>query len=293
MKKVIFIALFFIAETAFAKSISLTENDTINFTDALGKKQGHWVLFNNMLHKPGYADDQKVEEGKYTDNKKTGIWQTFFPNNKLKSKIPYENNRQDGYAVLYYENGNIKEEGTWKNNRWVGDYKLYYENGQVEQEFKFNASGKREGSQKYYNENGQKIMEGNWEEGKATGSLKEFYDNGDIKAEKKFDDGSLDVASIKTYETKKVSAKASKKAEAPVVAPAVIVQEEKDNLGKPFNGEGYWKLFNANKQVSKDGVFSKNRLVDGKVYTYNKDGILTRIAVYKEGKYVGDSVIEE
>lgn len=292
MKKVIFISLFFIVQTAFAKSITLTENDTINFTDGLGKKQGHWILFNNMLHKPGYTDDQKVEEGKYTDNKKTGIWQTFFPNNKLKSKIPYENNRQDGYAVLYYENGNIKEEGTWKNNRWVGDYKLYYENGQVEQEFKFNAAGKREGSQKYYNENGQKIMEGNWEEGKAAG-LKEFYDNGDIKAEKNFDDGSLDVASIKTYETKKASAKAVKKAEAPVVAPAVIVQEEKDNLGKPFNGEGYWKLFNANKQVSKDGVFSKNRLVDGKVYTYSKDGILTRIAVYKEGKYVGDSVIEE
>jgi antitoxin component YwqK of YwqJK toxin-antitoxin module len=68
---------------------------------------------------------------------------------------------------------------------------------------------------------------------------------------------------------------------------------EKDNLGKVFNGEGYWKLYNGNKQVSKDGTFSKNRLIDGKVYNYNADGILTRVAVYKGGKYVGDAVIEE
>jgi antitoxin component YwqK of YwqJK toxin-antitoxin module len=64
-------------------------------------------------------------------------------------------------------------------------------------------------------------------------------------------------------------------------------------LGKVFNGEGYWKLYNANKQVSKDGTFSKSRLVDGKVYFYSSDGILTRIAVYKDGKYVGDAVVEE
>ena len=68
---------------------------------------------------------------------------------------------------------------------------------------------------------------------------------------------------------------------------------EKDNLGKVFNGEGYWKLYNSNKQVSKDGTFSKNRLIDGKVYYYDSDGILNRIAIYKDGKYVGDAVIED
>ena len=60
-----------------------------------------------------------------------------------------------------------------------------------------------------------------------------------------------------------------------------------------FNGEGYWKLYNVNKQISKDGTFSKNRLIDGKVSYYSSDGILIRIAVYKDGKYVGDAIIEE
>jgi len=295
MKKPILILLLVICKIAFVQSSEIGSNDTINFTDKVGKKQGHWIIFNSVLHLPGYKNDQKVEEGRFVNSKKTGIWETFFPNNKLKSRIPYTNNRQDGYAVQYYDNGNIKEEGTWKNNRWVGDYKLYHENGQVQQDFKFNAGGVREGIQTYYNESGQKIIEGNWAQGKETGELKEFYDNGELKSEKNFNNGSLDIASTKNFEAKKTVTNVAKVVvkEEVIAPPPVIVHEEKDNLGKPFNGEGYWKLFNSNKQVTKDGVFSKNKLVDGKVYTYNTDGILTRIAVYKEGKYVGDSIIQD
>jgi len=292
IRKITLILLFITYKVVVAQSYELINNDTINFTDANSKKQGKWIIFNRTLHKPDYADDQKVEEGRFADSKKTGIWKEFFPNNSLKSKITYENNRPSGYAVMYHDNGKIKEEGLWKNNRWVGDYKLYYENGQVQQEFKFNATGKREGPQTYYYANGQPMIEGNWTEGKEAGLLKEYYENGDIKAEKNFNGGTLDIASTKTYEPTKPIVKITEKVE--IAAPPVIAQKnEKDNLGKQFNGEGYWKLYNANKQVSKDGTFSKNRLMDGKVYYYSPDGILTRVAVYKDGKYVGDSVIEE
>ena len=34
-------------------------------------------------------------------------------------------------------------------------------------------------------------------------------------------------------------------------------------------------------------------MIEGKLYYYNSDGILTRIAIYKDGKYVGDAVSEE
>lgn len=293
MKKVILILLFITCKIAIAQSFELVNNDTINFTDVAGKKQGKWIIFNKMVHKPEYTDDQKVEEGKYTDSKKIGIWKEYYPNNNVKSKITYENNRPSGYAIMYHDNGKIKEEGLWKNNRWVGDYKLYYENGQVQQAFKFNANGKREGVQQYFHENGQVMIEGNWAEGKESGVLKEFYENGDIKSEKNFNGGTLDVATTKNYEPKKPIV--AKKPDEKVDAPPIIVDKgkEKDNLGKVFNGEGYWKLYNSNKQVSKDGTFSKNRLMEGKVYFYSNDGILTRIAIYKGGKYVGDAVIEE
>lgn len=292
MKKVILILLFITCKIAIAQSTSPVKNDTtLNYTDETGKKQGKWIILNKMIHKPEYTDEQKVEEGKFLDSKKTGIWKEYYPNNNVKSKITYENNRPSGYAIMYHDNGKIKEEGLWKNNRWVGDYKLYYENGQVQQDFKFSSTGKRTGEQKYYYENGQVNIEGNWAEGKEAGVVKEYYENGDIKEEKNFNDGNLDPATTKHYEPKKaVVQKVEEKIEAPPIVPQ---KNEKDNLGKVFTGEGYWKLYNSNKQVSKDGIFSKSRLMDGKVFYYNGDGILTRIAVYKDGKYVGDAVIED
>lgn len=51
-------------------------------------------------------------------------------------------------------------------------------------------------------------------------------------------------------------------------------------------------LYNKNKQISKDGDFKDNRLMEGKSYIYNENGILTRVAVYKNGIYVGDGSIE-
>lgn len=297
MKKVFIIVLIVFSKIAFAQTFELVGNDTINLMDSLGKKQGKWIVTNKMIHKPCYADDQKVEEGVYLDSKKTGIWTEYYCNNNLKSKITYDNNRPNGYAIMYHENGKIKEEGLWKNNRWVGDYKLYYENGQVQQAFKFNTIGKRAGDQKYYWENGQTMIEGSWEDGKESGILREYYENGDLKSEKNFAGGYLDVTTVKNFEPKKPLVKTVEKEviEDPVKVAPIEVDKKVEivNSGKPFDGEGEWKLYNRNKQVSKDGIFHKNRLVDGKVYIYNANGILTRIALYKNGKYIGDSVIEE
>ena len=294
MKKALLILFFIVCKLAIPQSTAMINGkDTLNYTDSAGKKQAKWVILGKDAHKPEYKDDQKVEEGRYIDSKKTGIWKEYYPNDNMKSAITYENNRPSGYAKMYHDNGKIKEEGMWKNNRWVGDYKLYYDNGQVQQAFAFDATGKRAGKQTYFYENGQTMIEGNWDGGKEAGVVTEFYENGDKKSEKNFNGGVIDPATSKTYEPKKAMVKdAPEPAKAaPPIVPDVV--KEKPNLKTPFNGEGYWKLYNANKQVSKDGTFSKSRLMDGKVYFYSPDGILNRIAVYKDGKYVGDAVIED
>ena len=292
MKKIIFISLILLFKLDVIQASFLQKKDSINFTDANDKKQGKWIVYNKTAHLPNYTDDQKVAEGIYMDGKRIGIWKEYFPNGVLKSKITYDNGRPNGYAIMYHDNGKIKEEGLWQNTRWIGDYKLYYDNGQVQQEFKFSQSGKREGQQKYYFENGQVMIEGNWIAGNESGVIKEYYENGDIREEKNFNNGSFDPASSKSYEPKKPNP--VKPPEEKVVPPPIIPQKtEKDNLGKQFTGEGYWKLYNMNKQVSKEGTFRRSMLMDGKSYIYNDDGILMRIAVYKEGRYVGDAVIED
>jgi antitoxin component YwqK of YwqJK toxin-antitoxin module len=267
--------------------------DTINKVDPLGKKQGRWII--KGKHKPGecYGPDQKVEEGKYAENRKTGEWMMYYCNGNSKSKITYINGRQDGYAVTYHDNGKVNEEGQWKNNRWVGKFKTYYPNGAVQHEFTFNAGGKREGPATYYFENGQKAIEGTFADGKEAGLFKEYYENGNIKAEKTYAGGAVDVASIKEYEPKEPIAKKTEKIpDAPVL---VVTKDEKTNdaVSGPVVLNGKHTLYNKNKQITKDGNFKENRLMDGKAYFYNANGILERVAMYKDGVYVGDTQANE
>lgn len=299
MKKLFYIVIFLCYSViSKAQTYEIVGKDTLNKIDAEGKKQGKWVLFGR--HKPGtcYQAEQKVEEGKYADNRKAGIWVEFYCNGNMRNKLTFTNGRPDGYAIMFHENGKISEEGNWKNNRWVGNYKLYYENGQVQHEFVFGPNGKREGQQKYFYENGQLAIEGNFANGKESGLIKEYYENGDVKAEKNYADGAVDLASIKEFEPKKPIAK---KSEDPADnAPIVKVKEDekpneaakKGKAAGPLVLNGPFVLYNKNKQVTKDGVFKDNRFMEGKAFIYDENGILQRIAVYKNGIYVGDTQVE-
>ncbi len=297
MKKFTLIILFLLT-VSLAQSQSFEpgpNGDTLNLTDAQGKKQGKWII--KGKHKPGtcYTPDQKIEEGRYSENRKTGVWIEYYCNSNMKNKLTFVNGRPDGYAIMYHENGKISEEGNWKANRWVGNYKLYYDNGQVQHQFVFNQNGKRDGSQTYFYENGQKAVEGNFVNGKENGIIKEYYENGDPKAEKNFADGSVDVNSIKEFQPKKPLVK--KTDEPADNAPKVTVtKDEKPNEAVAPKGpmilNGQHTLYNKNKQITKDGVFRDNRLMDGKAYIYDDNGILSRIAVYKNGVYVGDTQVD-
>jgi antitoxin component YwqK of YwqJK toxin-antitoxin module len=299
MKNIYLVMIFVVARFGYAQSQSyeldpVNKKDTINLIDFNGKKQGPWIVFGKSKPNTCYKAESKVEEGKYVDNKKTGIWKEYYCNAILKNKITYTNGRPDGYAIMYHENGKISEEGMWKINKWVGDYKLYYENGQVQQEFKFNSTGKREGEQKYYYENGQVMIEGTWASGKEAGTIKEYHENGDIKAEKTFNNGAVDMASIKTYEPKKPNVKLDD----PTVDKSKVVTVKKDETLQdtkkgPTMLNGYYILYNKNRQKTKDGTFKDNRLMEGKNYMYDENGILKRIEIYKNGAYVGDAQIDE
>lgn len=297
MKKLLYIFLLIsFISSAQSQTYEIVGKDTLNLIDATGKKQGKWIV--RGKHKPGtcYQPEQKVEEGKYADNRKTGMWIEYYCNSNMKNKLTFVNGRPDGYAIMYHENGKISEEGNWKINKWVGSYKLYYENGQVQHEFVFNQAGKRDGPQKYFFDNGQVAIEGNFANGKESGLIKEFYENGDIKAEKNYAEGNVDVASIKEFQPKKPLVK---KSDNPLEnAPKVEVKpDEKPNeavaKGKgPIVLNGQHTLYNKSKQITKDGIFKDNRLMEGKAYIYDDNGILTRIAVYKGGIYVGDTQVE-
>lgn len=265
--------------------------DTLNFTDANNLKQGKWLITNLIKKLPGYKEDQLVEEGRYADSKKTGIWKKYFPNGKAENELTFVNNRPNGYAKFYYDNGNVREEGMWENNRWTGTYKMFYEDGTPNYDWSYNGQGKREGNQKYFHPNGKLMIEGDWKEGKESGILKEYYANGTLKSEKNFADGKLDETSVKHYEDKGGPAPTAKetpkkeepkkeepKKEEPKKEVPIVVSE-----GVGIIKDGFNKLYNKSKQVEKEGEFKDGKMIDGKIYYY--DGTkLVKTGIVREGK---------
>lgn len=271
-------------------AISIAQETTAvnNQKDENNRKQGYWVIKNENNKFPTYAEGQKVEEGKYSSSRKTGLWKAYHPNGKLKSEIYYENGMPRGKYKLYYENGKLEEEGNWDRTKNTGDFKRYYSNGQLMQDFKFTEAGLRTGPQKYFYENGNKRLEGTWQNGKESGSIVEYYENGDVSAKKNFKEGKLDVNSLEVYAAKKPNKVAHEGRD-------MVVKAEKDenpNQGG-FNGNGYRKLYNDNMQIVKDGTFVNYRLMEGKLYRYDENGLLQQILIFKNGRYIGNGVIEE
>ncbi|MBI3501937.1 MAG: toxin-antitoxin system YwqK family antitoxin [Bacteroidetes bacterium] len=284
---------FFLPLLFFCPVFSFAGLDT-NKVDGSGLRQGYWIIYNTIKKLPDYPSDAKVEEGHYADSKKNGMWKIYYPGGSIKCEVTYFNNRPNGYAKIFNENGSMAEEGEWKNNRWVGTFKSYHENGQTFMDFNYNNGGKREGEQKYFYENGQLMMKGNMKEGKENGKWDGYYENGDKREEKIFNDGALDAEKTKVYEpTARVFIKTEVSSSKEPTKIVDIKVEKTNEAQKPFDGNGYAKLFNTNKRVSKDGLFRNYRLIDGKDYIYNDKGNLERIALYKDGKYIGESPIEQ
>lgn len=286
MKKFfILLLLLFVAITDYYSQTG----DTINRIDGEKRRQGHWVITNKLMPEPleDYLPNQKVEDGRYLNNNKTGIWVGYFKTGSVKHNITFDQGTPRGKAIIYHANGKVAEQGDWQDGRWVGEYKLFHENGKPQHEFKYNANGKREGVQKYYAENGQLIMAGEMSNGKEAGTWTRWDENGIKIAEENYTNGTLTSRELeKTAKPNPLIIK--KEIEKPVPEEATHVDPTK---AIPFDGNGYAKLFRSDRQLGKDGYFKNFKLIDGKEFIYSKDGILQRISVFKGGKYEGDAPI--
>ncbi len=230
------------------------QSDTLNRTDTNGKKQGYWIIYGKDKPGSGYADTSIVEEGNYIDHRKNGTWKKYHLNGKLKLEGVYKNNRPWGSYKKYYEIGVLQERATWKQNKYVDSFFRYYENKQLQQQKFFNENGKQEGWSIYYLENGEIEYKG-------------YFING------------IEIPDS-THRRKKD----------PIVNP--VIKRDPKPVVPIIKGVGYQKKYNANQELEYDGEFKDGELWNGKHYIYDKDGILLKIEIYKNGKYVGDGQLD-
>lgn len=262
----------------------LYNGDSIN-VKTLNKREGKWVVFGKNQKSTKFKAEQVVETGSYKSNRKEGLWVKFYPNGNKKSEIFYKRGRPNGIFKLYYQNGNLEEEGEWTNRLYNGSFKRYYEDGTLEQEKTFDSNGKAKGKVVYYYPNGKKELEFSSSNGKETGEATRYYPNGDVKEVITFDSGDALEFNNKKMVNAPVKVKSTVKQKNSPTAQGEVNEAHKDIK------DGYAKRFNENKDILMDGEFKKGKLWNGKWYKYDENGLLLKIEIYKDGKYIGDGVI--
>lgn len=267
--------------------ISLGDQDgKINVTDAQGKKQGKWIYYGKDRPESGIPPTGKVEEGKYVDDRKEGIWIKYHIDGKTPSlKGNYVNNRPIGKYTRYYDNGVVKENGTFEKGVYKDSLVRYYENGQVSYQGNFNTQGKEDGKVRYYYPNGQIEYEYTSSNGVLTGKAIRYYENGDVKEISTYDASGNQTNTITKEPIKpmvKITDPGASKEKAPTIAGTPKTQ------GVKWQPNGYNKVYNNDGEIWQDGEFKNGALFNGKVYVYDSDGILLKVKVYKNGVYHSD-----
>ncbi len=284
------LVLLSLGQAAFAQANTGAQADTLNVLDELGRKQGWWKIQAPKENKPDYTDGQLIEEGRYTNSKRIGLWHRYWPNGKMMSEITYVMGRPRGDYKTFYPDGKVEEQGIWDLDRNTGAFKRWHPNGQLAQDFVFNPYGVRDGVQKYYHENGQLEVEVHIKEGKEEGTLKRYFANGDLQQVAQFDNGVINASNSKYI-------RAVHKVESPkpeeAAAPAPARTEEEVTNAVLFRDNGYNTLYDKQLRISQQGEFRNGKLSDGKYYRYSKSGELYRIEVYIDGRYAGNTVITE
>lgn len=261
------------------------EQEELNQVDEQGRKQGKWIVYGKDRPSKGYPDENKIEEGKYDNDRKSGLWVMYYPNGNVRTKGEFKYGRPKGDFTKYYEDGTIKQEGNFTGRAYKGSMKQYHPNGQVAVEKTFNDQGKTDGPVTHYYPNGQIEYKFETKNGVPTGKATRYYPNGDVKEVSEFSDGKIVSQNKKERVNPPVDDGSKDNAKD---APSM---EGETNAAQNKVRDGYNKTYNDNGDILQDGKFQNGKLWNGKQYIYDEDGILLKIEIYKNGKYFADGVL--
>lgn len=259
------------------------QSDTINIT-INGMKQGYWIVYGKDKPDKGYPADGKIEEGRYLDNRKHGLWIKYYPDGATpRLKGNYRNGRPFGDFEKFHDNGMTAQIGNYQNKKMIGHFEIRTPEGVVTQRMDFNEDGKEEGLVEYFYPDGTPQMVMNKENGQVVGDAISYWPNGDVKKIVKYGkNGEVE----ETVHKDRVNPAKGEETGSGKGGPPGNKGIRKD--GKAFERDGYNKMYNDNDEIWMDGQFKNGKFWQGKLYKYDSDGILLKIEIWKNGRYHSD-----
>lgn len=110
----------------------------------------------------------------------SGVFESFFPNGKSRSRIAYKNGEYEGKLEFWFANGIKEQESSIINGESQGDYKIWHPNGQLafSQNYK---NGIENGLRQRWYRDGKPWTYANFQNNKLIGELKMWFENGKLE----------------------------------------------------------------------------------------------------------------
>lgn len=154
----------------------------------------HLLQLNKLFHHIGkeHVETKKVQFRRLhksltcyyyhlPDGTKHGLYQSYYPNGRLKSQVNYTDGQMDGiYSVRF--NGLLQQEMRWVKGIAEGKYREWYVNGNLKYEYN-NCNGKKHGVYKSWYENGTLFIKCNYVDGEIDGIYRTWYSDGKPREE--------------------------------------------------------------------------------------------------------------
>lgn len=141
-----------------------------NYKDSLCQiKTGKFYFF--------HPNGSPESAGKYINNKKEGLWLSFYNDKMLRDSIVYLHDKQIGVGLSWYPNGYLSD-SLYTNEDGSGGSISRFDNGSISSTGQYSAGHKQNGLWKYYHLNGK------------VSSLETYFDS-DLIDKKYFDENGI------------------------------------------------------------------------------------------------------
>jgi antitoxin component YwqK of YwqJK toxin-antitoxin module len=118
-----------------------------------------------------------------------------------------------------------------------------------------------------------------------------YYANGDVKEKMSFAGGKADEGTRKEFKMVNPAVDITK-FETTKAKTATTDEKLTTNDPKKEIKDGYQKLYDDQKRLVQDGEFKGGKLLNGKWYKYDKNGLILKVEIYKNGKYFADGQLD-
>lgn len=131
---------------SYSQTFEIHGDDTINYTDANGRKQGFWRYF--------WSNGDLKYEVFYENNEKEGLEMRYYDaQDCMEFTNTYKHGVLDGPSVTFYPNCSTKVEEVYVNGKKHGYERFYGEDGFLQTEARFDK-GELDGSYAHYDKKG-------------------------------------------------------------------------------------------------------------------------------------------